>query len=51
MELDYGVESHMSILMDKQAAINQLESEGSMSSVKYIDVRMIFICNYTRRAV
>ena len=36
----------MSILMDNQATIKQLVSEGSMSSVKHIDLRMKFICGH-----
>ena len=48
-ELGFRVNSPMSMLMDNQAAIKQLQSEGSMSSVKHIDVRMKFICDYARK--
>ena len=41
----------MSMLMDNQAAIRQLETEGSMSSVKHVDVRIRFICDYARKDV
>ena len=39
----------MPMLMDNQAAIEQLDSEVSMSSVKHIDVRMKFICGHARK--
>ena len=41
----------MSMLMDNQAAIRQLETEGSMSSVEHVDVRMKFICDYARKDI
>uniref|UniRef100_A0AAV1SXX8 Uncharacterized protein n=1 Tax=Peronospora matthiolae TaxID=2874970 RepID=A0AAV1SXX8_9STRA len=45
------MEAPMSMLMDNQAPIRQLETEGSVSSVKHVDVRMKFICNYARRDI
>uniref|UniRef100_A0AAV1TAY0 Uncharacterized protein n=1 Tax=Peronospora matthiolae TaxID=2874970 RepID=A0AAV1TAY0_9STRA len=42
-EIGFQVEAPMSMLMDNQAAIRQLETEGSMSSVKHVDVRMKFL--------
>ena len=37
-EIGFQVEAPMPILMEDQAAIRQLETEGSMSSVKHVDV-------------
>ena len=48
-EIGFRVKNPMSMLMDNQAAIKQLESEGSMSSVKHIDVRIKFICDHARK--
>lgn len=47
----FQVEKPMLMLIDNQAAIRQLETEESMSSVKYVDVRMKFICDYARKGV
>ena len=50
-EIGLKVEAPMSMLMDNQAAIRQLETEGSMSSVKHVDVSMKFICDYARKDI
>uniref|UniRef100_A0AAV1U218 Polyprotein n=1 Tax=Peronospora matthiolae TaxID=2874970 RepID=A0AAV1U218_9STRA len=50
-EIGFQVEAPISMLMDNQAAIRQLETEGSMSSVKHVDVRMKFICDYSRKDI
>ena len=39
------------MVMDNHAAIIQLDNEGSMSSVKHVDVRMKFICDYARKDI
>ena len=48
-EIGIRVKNPMPMLMDNQAAIEQLDSEVSMSSVKHIDVRMKFICDHARK--
>ena len=48
-EIGFRVKNPMSMLMDNRAAIKQLESEGSMSSVKHIDVRIKFIYDHARK--
>ena len=50
-EIGLKVEAPMSMLMDNQAAIRQLETEGGMSSVKHVDVRLKFICDYARKDI
>ena len=47
-KIGFQVENPMPMLIYNQAAIRQLESEGSMSSVKQVIVRMIFVCDYAR---
>ena len=41
----------ISMIMDNQAAIKMLESEGSMTSVKYVDVRMKFIFDCAKKGI
>ena len=41
----------MAMLMENQAAIRQLETKGSMSSVKHVDVRMKFIYDHVRKDI
>lgn len=41
----------MSMLMDNQAAFRQLETDGSMSSVKHVEVRMKFIRDHARKDI
>ncbi|CAI5711694.1 unnamed protein product [Peronospora destructor] len=50
-EIGLPVTEPMSMLMGNQAAIKQLECEGSMSSTKHVDVRMKFICDYAKKGV
>ena len=50
-KIGFQVESPMPMLMDNQAAIRQLETEGSMSCVKHVDVCMKFICDYARKDI
>ena len=50
-EIGFQVQAPMSVLMDNQAAIRQLETEGSMSSFKHIDVRMKFIRDYASKDI
>uniref|UniRef100_A0AAV1TSL4 Polyprotein n=1 Tax=Peronospora matthiolae TaxID=2874970 RepID=A0AAV1TSL4_9STRA len=48
-KIEFKVGAPMSLFIKNQAAIRKLENEGSMSSVKHVDVRMKFICDYARR--
>uniref|UniRef100_A0AAV1T532 Integrase catalytic domain-containing protein n=1 Tax=Peronospora matthiolae TaxID=2874970 RepID=A0AAV1T532_9STRA len=50
-EIGLPVTEPMSMLMDNQAAIKMLESEGSMASAKHVDVRMKFICDYAKKGI
>uniref|UniRef100_A0AAV1SZ62 Polyprotein n=1 Tax=Peronospora matthiolae TaxID=2874970 RepID=A0AAV1SZ62_9STRA len=50
-EIGFQVEAPMSMLMDNQSVIRQLETEGSVSSVKHVDVRIKFICDYARKVI
>ncbi|GMF48730.1 unnamed protein product [Phytophthora fragariaefolia] len=50
-ELHHAVSQSMSMHMDNQAAIKQMESEGSMSSAKHVDIRIKFICDYARKGI
>ena len=47
-ELGMKINESMSMWMDNQAAINQLESEKSTSSAKHVDIRFKFICHYAQ---
>ena len=50
-EIGFQVKAPMSMLMENQDDIRQLETEGSMSCVKHVDVRMKFICDYARKDI
>ena len=50
-KIGFQVKAPMSMLMENQDDIRQLETEGSMSSVKHVDVRMKFICDYARKDI
>ena len=41
----------MKMLMDNQASIKQLESKGSMSSAKHVDVCMKFVCDDAKKEI
>nr|CCA13861.1 PREDICTED: copia proteinlike putative [Albugo laibachii Nc14] len=50
-EIGFQVDEPMKMLMDNQASIKQLESEGSMSSAKHVDVQMKFVCDYAKKGI
>lgn len=50
-EIGFQVKAPMSMLMDNQAAFRQLESDGSMSSVKHVEVHMKFIGDHARKDI
>ena len=50
-EIGQEVHDPMPMFMDNQAAIRQLEAEDSISSAKHVDVRIKFICDYTKRDI
>lgn len=50
-ELHHVVSEPMHMHMDNQAAIKQLKSEDSMASAKHVDIRIKFICDYTRKGI
>ncbi|CAH0515967.1 unnamed protein product [Peronospora belbahrii] len=50
-EIGFQVESPMSMLMDNQATIRQLETEGSMLYLNHVDVRLKFMRDYARKDI
>ena len=50
-EIGLPVTEPMSMLMDNQEAIKQLECEGSMSSTKRVNVRIKFIWDYAKKGI
>lgn len=51
IEIELWIADPMNMLMDNQASNRQLESEGSIASAKLVDIRMKFICDYTRKHI
>lgn len=41
----------MCMMMDDQAAIRLLDSEGSVGSSKHVDIQVIFICDYAIKGI
>ncbi|CAI5706591.1 unnamed protein product [Peronospora effusa] len=50
-ELKLNVIKPMSMWMDKQTAIEQIESEKSMSNAKHVDIKFKFISNYAKDGI
>lgn len=50
-EIELWIADPMNMLMDNQASNRQLESEGCIASAKHVDIRMKFICDYTRKRI
>ena len=50
-EVGFQVAKPMCLMMEDQAAIQQLESEDSMASAKHVDIRVNFIRDYAMRGI
>ncbi|CAH0490301.1 unnamed protein product [Peronospora farinosa] len=50
-EIGMEPELLMPIRIDNQAAICQINGEATLAKAKHIDVRLKFLCEYTRRGV
>ena len=50
-EIEFMVSQPMTMKMDNQAYIKQLESEDSMKSAKHVDIRVQFIRDFAKRGI